>query len=293
MTSSSLDRTSAPDAIRDLLAPRATLPADVDCALFGDSLSEIGLDPEAINIQEIQYRQIVAIYDALCNRVREGQARDMAPVVKYFLQQIGERLVVMLEKGRQSHERKSALLKPALLRRMTKEGRRYEKESKDHARIAEEFQRVNKCIAAARARLIRALKESFMFDNQSEEIREAYHLKSQVETFIQELEYYIDLGPYGNHTEIYGQTAALVNIASGPGAFAKRLKDLVISPVIGDDKIVSPDDNSISRFFYCRRDHLSTMLPGAQRLLSEIDLMLNKYTSKKMAEYFKPQEKAE
>lgn len=157
---------AVPALVRDLFDPRDGLPEDIDQRLFGQAFDTIGLHPEDLIIDEVQYEMVIQVFDVLKNYVETGRWRKVAPTIQYFLDVVGGKLTVVLARAKQYHEERA--------RQLEKERPFYKpwpsKQEKDHTADAEHLTTIIERINQSRDALQDAIKVSFMIQCRGDEV---------------------------------------------------------------------------------------------------------------------------
>ena len=65
--------TDVPGLMSELFSPHGGLQEVIDEKLFGDPIHRLGLDPGALVIDDIQYKLLISIYEALQSSVENGR----------------------------------------------------------------------------------------------------------------------------------------------------------------------------------------------------------------------------
>lgn len=266
-----LVKKSQPDSLSyELLHPRGTLSPDVDERLFGHSIDSLGLDEDFIQTSDIQYRFVNKIYDALGDAVEEGRLEEVRPTLRYFMHDIGNRLVAVLARAQQKYEERE---------RMLREERNFfsfrgpiEKQCENET---EHLKHIVSTLERGRSRLKKVLIEIIHQDEGSDEVFNAISqlkaLKGNLDIALKKIQKIQSEGhtyhnDYGHtvylsneirqlYSKISGQVASLIDVANNCSVpeLSESLEKNIIDVLCSDPNLDSSDQKKqhlISQSFF-------------------------------------------
>ncbi|MBI2634564.1 hypothetical protein HYW82_02775 [Candidatus Peregrinibacteria bacterium] len=247
--------------------------ARLEIALFGASAAEIGLHPDVLAVNKIQDEVIKAVFRLVALAVKEGRRDEVAGSVRYLLNEIGEKIVVVLAQAKQYHKNSLGTLRQGRNWWQFK-GKIEKRHETDCAHIGDVIDTISNC----RAALMNAIYESFLPELQGVEANELRDFILLRDKLVQ-LHQLVTPGKSEDDLQMWTRSDAVDTVVSGM-LYSQGALHNVISGYMGMIReirmaVVKADTASL------RHKHLRCLFEGLDHqlfiLLKEYDSKVEKY----------------